>query len=266
MISPVVEKRINKLEMLADELETVCENGDWTDFAFSVLEKMYGIVLVLDDEHEDAEDVMKECIKSVREDSMKDAFEKALKDTWITTENNNRVHLNESGEADKGNPYVVAAINGAMEAGKKQARKHGMSCEKPVTFQDAGAVTTAKDGRRITRFNHDENEMNVTRQVRVQDEIGQSYKICREKIEHLTIFAASDMNRKVDVAEKLAKQLGGSAEGWKHVKGIGVIVGKDGKKRKADLHWFENPDVGQVNWKVKEFLEDMDESKIYWQE
>ena len=31
---------------------------------------------------------------------------------WITTENNHKVHLNEEGEPDKGNPHVIEAMTG----------------------------------------------------------------------------------------------------------------------------------------------------------
>lgn len=36
---------------------------------------------------------------------------------WITTENNHRVHLNENGVPDKGNPHVLEAMNGGQKKG-----------------------------------------------------------------------------------------------------------------------------------------------------
>ena len=264
MISPVVEKRIEKFEALVDELRIVGEDG-WTDYAFVILDKLNRLAIVLDDEHEDAEDVLNDCVDSVRVDSMADAFRSALKDQWVTTKEGRHIHLNEEGEPDAGNPYLLNAISGALDKKESQERnEEGSKCENVVSFEKSGSITIDKKGRKVTHFNHDENDMQITRQIRVEADDGQSYKICRGKIEHLTVFASSEVRRGVDVAEKLAEQVGGDKTKWKHVKGIGTVVSKDGKQRKADLHWFENPESGQVGWKIKQFLEDMDESKIYW--
>lgn len=40
------------------------------------------------------------------------------KGRWITTENGHKVHLNEEGVPDKGNPHVIAAMNGESSGGK----------------------------------------------------------------------------------------------------------------------------------------------------
>lgn len=47
------------------------------------------------------------------------------KGRWITTENNHHVHLNEEGEPDKGNPHVIAAMEGKdTEPQKASGAKH----------------------------------------------------------------------------------------------------------------------------------------------
>ena len=51
---------------------------------------------------------------------------------WITTENNHKVHLNEEGEPDKGNPHVIAAMNGES-SGKKAKRRAASFVESKKT-------------------------------------------------------------------------------------------------------------------------------------
>lgn len=62
MISPVVEKRIEKLDSLIDELGVVSEDG-WTDYAVKILGEIWIIAYVLDDEDENAEKILSDTIK-----------------------------------------------------------------------------------------------------------------------------------------------------------------------------------------------------------
>lgn len=292
MLSPVVEKRIEKLEALADELDLVLKEHGWTAYAFKILSKMRVLVAVLNDESVDAEECLHDIIMEFRQDAgnMFDAFKDAYQDKWITTENGHKIHISEEGEPDKGNPYVLEAISDGIEKketeekAKKEAeeaekakaqesekkrqehpRKDDMICEDKVEFENSGAITKDSKGKLVTHFNHDEDIMQVTRQIKeVGSSDGNFYKVCRGIIEHLTVFASAKVGRGVDVEQKLIGQVGGSAGSWKHVKGIGTVVDKEGNQRKADLHWFESPECGQVRWKIKQFAEDMDESKVYW--
>lgn len=247
MLSSVVEKRIDEISTISDELSYILPRDGWSDYAISLFTRLQRLSIILDDEDE-------------RADGMLDAF----KDAWITTENNHKVHVGDDGNPDKGNPHVLAAIEGAMKATESKQRKGEMKCEESVEFEKSGSITKDKLGRVVTHFNHDENTMKITKQIKVDGKIGNEYKICREPIEHLTVFASDSVGRGVDQREKLSEQVGGIPNKWKHVKGIGTVVGKDGKKHKADIHWFENPESGQVCWKIKQFVEDMDESEIYW--
>lgn len=265
MLDKVVEKRISELEAICEELPLVYEKQGWSDYALSLFVRMQRLVLVFDDPDPEIE---------IRLDGMLEA----LRDAWITTENGHKVHFNGNGEPDKGNSHVLNLIKGAVEKNEaeeskkeqrrkvqaKYPRRDNMVCEEKVEFENAGAVTKDKLGRKVTHFNHDEDKMKVTRQVEVMDGTGRKFKICRGEIEHLTIFAADGVGRGLDVADKMAEQVGGSAKSWKHSKGIGTIIGVDGKQRKADLHWFESPESGQVGWKIKQMVEDMDESTFYW--
>jgi len=46
---------------------------------------------------------------------------------WITTENGHRVHLNEEGEPDKGNPHVVDKMTDGKHSGKEKEKGHSKS-------------------------------------------------------------------------------------------------------------------------------------------
>ena len=63
MISPVIEKRIEKLEALVKELEIVCEEDGWTDYAIKILEEIWIIAYVLEDDNEDAETILSDVVK-----------------------------------------------------------------------------------------------------------------------------------------------------------------------------------------------------------
>lgn len=76
------------------------------------------------------------------------------------------------------------------------------------------------------------------------------------KITKVIAFAGKGLNRKVDVAEHLTKQLGGKAENWQHLRGEG-FVDVDGEIRRAELHWFEKEDVeGRARMKVKRWKDE----------
>ena len=58
-----------------------------------------------------------------------------------------------------------------------------------------------------------------------------------------------------EVVEGLVKEFGGSESKWQHAKGIGILdVG--GEEIEAEVHWFQEPTVGKVKFKVKRWLYD----------
>jgi len=249
----------DKIIYLCEELKALLSvNGAFDSYRAMLLGKLQRLSLEIgmDDE---------------RDDGMKEAFADALKGSWITTEDGHKLHIGESGEPDKGNPHVIEAISGALaksssreEAIKNYPRKGDMVCEEKVSFDKPGSITKDKMGRNVTHFSHDEDTMKITRPIKVKDSLGRSFRISPEPIEHLTIFAADKVGRGLDAAKGLSEQVGGSPESWKHSKGIGTVIDKDGNKRKADLHWFESPEGGQVEWKIKQFVDDMREEDKYW--
>ena len=56
------------------------------------------------------------------------------------------------------------------------------------------------------------------------------------------------------VAEHWVEIYGGTAEKWQHVKGYGVID-DEGERIRAEVHWFQEESVGQVEHKIKRWLE-----------
>lgn len=126
MINPVVEKRIDKLSSMADELGLLLQERGWTEYAVKLWGKIRVLVSVLDDEHEDAEEYLTGIIKGFRQDDIRSELER-----WVTTQEGNRVHFNDEGEPDKGNPHVIAAIKGALEQ-KDKDEKSGKGKDKKI--------------------------------------------------------------------------------------------------------------------------------------
>lgn len=88
-------------------------------------------------------------------------------------------------------------------------------------------------------------------------ETGKSYKFVEgTRIQNPKVFAGKDGVKPLDTetAEGLAKQIGGKAENWQHVKGIGYIDFDD-EERKAEVHWFQEETQGKHKFKVKEWLD-----------
>ena len=145
-------------------------------------------------------------------------------------------------------------------------RKGDMKPENPVTFKNPKEMTKVRGNRIVTHFNHDDEEMKVEKSFELKDEFMDQHTLCEGDIKHLTLFAGKGASRKFERAADVARQYGGKAEDWKHVKGMGMVRDKDGVEREADIHWFENEDVGQAGWKIKQFRSDMGEGQIYWKD
>lgn len=247
----------------ADEIIDICHemkvllsaNGTFDSYMLKLLGRLQRLSLIIGlDEREDA--------------SLGDAFKAAYeKGQWVTTENNHKLYISENGEPTKGNPHVLEAIKSSIdrdEVRKKNPRKGSMVCEDKVTFKNPKSVKKDRKGRPITYFCHDENVMQVQAQIQITDKKGNTYKLCKGEIKHLSVFAADGVGRGLDAAEGLSEQVGGSPKSWKHVKGVGMVIDVEGKQQEADIHWFESPEAGQIDWKVKQLTKDMREVDKYW--
>lgn len=67
----------------------------------------------------------------------------------------------------------------------------------------------------------------------------------------INTIAGKGRNRKIDMIDALIEKYPGTNENeWAKKKGVGYID-YDGESYKAELHWYEEPSVGRVEWKVK---------------
>ena len=70
------------------------------------------------------------------------------------------------------------------------------------------------------------------------------------KIYNVYPFAGIGTNEPLVKAGTLAKQNGGAPDKWCHKAGY-TVVSMGEKDFYAELHWFENDEVGQVGFKIK---------------
>ncbi|MCL2463121.1 MAG: minor capsid protein, partial [Defluviitaleaceae bacterium] len=70
------------------------------------------------------------------------------------------------------------------------------------------------------------------------------------KITNVEVIAGKGKNRKIDEVDRLVRSFGGNPDEWQKVKGIG-FVDYGGESLKAELHWYQEPSVGKVLWKLK---------------
>lgn len=95
--------------------------------------------------------------------------------------------------------------------------------------------------------------MEITSDVNVKANKGSATLKRGTQVTKIVDFAGPGKKRAVDVETHLIKQYGGSKGSWKHTRGEAEVV-YHGEVKKAELHWFESKGVGQVNIKVKRFM------------
>ena len=71
------------------------------------------------------------------------------------------------------------------------------------------------------------------------------------KVTEVQVIAGKGRNRKIDVVHILIERYPGTKESeWQKAKGIGYVDYR-GESYKAALHWYQEPTIGRVEWKVK---------------
>ena len=70
------------------------------------------------------------------------------------------------------------------------------------------------------------------------------------RISNIEVIAGKGRERTIDYVDMLIGAYGGKASEWQKVKGIGFLD-VDGESYKAELHWYQEPSVGKVDWKLK---------------
>ncbi len=91
----------------------------------------------------------------------------------------------------------------------------------------------------------------------IEDADGQVYHYLEGTyVQNREVFAGFGVKAQLHegVAEGLTQAYGGDAIKWQHVKGIGTID-LGGEVARAEVHWFQEPSVGEVKHRIKEWLE-----------
>ena len=71
------------------------------------------------------------------------------------------------------------------------------------------------------------------------------------RVTNVKVIAGKGRDREIDILPLLVDAYKGTQESeWQKVKGLGY-VDYHGESYKAELHWYEEPSVGRVEWKVK---------------
>jgi len=97
-------------------------------------------------------------------------------------------------------------------------------------------------------------KIKITGNVKVKVEGEGDYYLAKDsEITKIVAFAGKGCDKPVRVAEYLSKQYGGNEKNWKHTRGQAIVSYK-GNAKTAEIHWFDNNDVGYVKMKVKRWL------------
>lgn len=213
-------------------------------------------------------------------------FDKKGKDgRWVTTRGGKRVFINEEGKPEKGNPFVVEAMNrgangkkSAYSSVKDRERKNtdfskksldnpqkqatiivknnikettGATPDEEIRSSDTGGTTKRKV--KFTDYKTVNGTMRVEKDTKAK--IGKSGRvtIVAGELTNVEVFAGKGGRKPLRLAESFAKEYGGKPEDWMHTTGDGRIRFGDGTEKEAEIHWFECDGIGQTEWKVKRF-------------
>lgn len=72
------------------------------------------------------------------------------------------------------------------------------------------------------------------------------------RISNIKTIAGHGRDRQIDEVDILVEQFGGDSELWEKKKGLGY-VDYEGESYKTEVHWYEEPTVGKVKFKVKSY-------------
>lgn len=65
------------------------------------------------------------------------------------------------------------------------------------------------------------------------------------------VMAGAERERKIDCIDWLIDKYGGDRVKWTKEKGFGLVEDEYGELRRVELHWYQEPDVGKVEMKIK---------------
>lgn len=164
------------------------------------------------------------------------------------SETSSKIEENTLYKSQNSDKIVIDSPNGDGGPGSGNHEHEG------VPGQVGGSAPSG--GGDITRFERADSKVNVTSEIEVKlGRYGKATMLVGE-LSDVSDFAGVEGKKAVMVEEHLINQYGGTAGSWRHTKGVGAVRLGDGTETKAELHWFENDDVGQIKWKVKKFVQE----------
>lgn len=264
----------NSVVRCADEIIDICHelkallsvNGAFDAYKLKLLGRLQRLSLSigLDDEREDEKlgDIMAaQFAKKNKANIPNDLTEQEKQQGFYFREvNGNAIKFSaETGDMIDGQPKAMGG-NSAATLVENAANEYAHRREK---------IRKSTLGKTSTNFEIEGTEMNVVVPVKIKDGLHRKkgrlvFELQPGKVSHLRTIAASDMRRTVDDAEKIAKQYGGEPEDWVKMKGIGIVKDEKGKKRLANIHFFYNPNIGQADIKVKQWVDNMKDEEKWW--
>lgn len=117
-----------------------------------------------------------------------------------------------------------------------------------------GGSKTKNSPPEITKFKTSNGSMKITSDLSVKfSKSGKSTVTIKagEEITGIYSFAGKGSGKNLVVSGLLAKQYGGKPKEWAHLCGFADVITDKGNKYRAEIHWFEHEDVGQIKFKVK---------------
>lgn len=118
--------------------------------------------------------------------------------------------------------------------------------------ENSGIIKSSLENR--YNENHDEKgRFSSGMSVKLPD--GSRGTIPKEsKITKIVAFAGKGTKKPVRIADFLEKQYISPASEWRKLRGESLVIDKKGKKRRAEIHWFEDNNGNQVKMKVKRWF------------
>ena len=65
------------------------------------------------------------------------------------------------------------------------------------------------------------------------------------------VMAGKGRERQIDCLDWLVEKHGGNPDEWTKEKGFGYVLDEYGEERQVELHWYQNPEAGKVEMKIK---------------
>lgn len=70
------------------------------------------------------------------------------------------------------------------------------------------------------------------------------------RISKVNVISGNGRDRQIDMVDTLVENYGGNSADWQKCKGYGY-VDLDGESVLVELHWYQEPTAGKVDFKIK---------------